>query len=108
MRKGVLYSLGLVIAVLVGLGLVVLFSASQVKGGGTYHDQFYFVKRQGMYLAMGMAIAVMLALVDYRVWRDHWSLTAFFGFVVLPSGIVTRTLPEGLMPSTTITFSCCG
>lgn len=82
MRKGVLYTLGLVIAVLVGLGLVVLFSASQVKGGGSYHDQFYFVKRQGMYLAMGMAIAVMLALVDYRVWRDHWSLTAFFGFVV--------------------------
>ena len=82
MRKGVLYSLGLVIAVLVGLGLVVLFSASQVKGGGTYHDQFYFVKRQGMYLAMGMAIAVMLALVDYRVWRDHWSLTAMFGFIV--------------------------
>ena len=24
----------------------------------------------------------MLALVDYRVWRDHWSLTAMFGFIV--------------------------
>ena len=82
MRKGVLYSLGLVIAVLVGLGLVVLFSASQVKGAGTYHDHFYFVKRQGMYLAMGLAIAVMLALFDYRRWRDHWSLAAVFGFVV--------------------------
>lgn len=82
MRKGVLYSLGLVVAILAGLGLVVLFSASQVRGDRFYHDPYWFVKRQTIYMAMGIVIAVCAALFDYRKWRDNPALAIAFGVAV--------------------------
>jgi len=82
MRKSALYALGLVVAALVALGLVILSSASEVRGARFYHDSFFFLKRQFLYLGAGVVVAAALAFFDYRKWRDHWSLTAMFGFVV--------------------------
>lgn len=82
MRRSVLYVLGLVVAILVALGLVVLFSASEVKASALHHDSLYFVKRQCVYIFGGVIIAISLALFDYRKWRDYWCLTAFFAAVV--------------------------
>lgn len=89
-----LYALGLVVAVLVGLGLVVLFSASQVKGAHSYHDAFYFLKRQSLYIAMGLAMAVAVAIFDYRRWRDNWWLTAAFGAVVVVALLAVFLFPK--------------
>lgn len=85
MRKTALYSLGLVVAALVALGLVILFSASQVRGDRFYHDPLFFLKRQGLYICAGLVVAVAAALFDYRKWRDYWFLTALFGAVVFVS-----------------------
>jgi cell division protein FtsW len=77
-RKFALLALGLAVAVLVGLGLVVLMSASEVKGLSDYRDSFYFVKRQCVYIGLGLAVAAGAAAFDYRKWREHPSLAVFF------------------------------
>ena len=82
MRRSVLYALGLVVAILVALGLVVLFSASEIKASALHHDSLHFVKRQCIYIFGGVFISVCLASFDYRKWRDYWCLTAFFAAVV--------------------------
>lgn len=77
MRKSWLYVLGLVVATLVALGLIVLFSASEIRASMRYHDSLFFIKRQLVFIGAGIIILVALALFDYRNWRNHWGLAAF-------------------------------
>lgn len=82
MRRGALFAFGLVVAILVALGLIVLSSASEANGMRLHNDAFFFMKRQFLYLGAGIAVAVGAALFDYRRWRDHSFLSAAFYVVV--------------------------
>ncbi|MBO7208015.1 MAG: FtsW/RodA/SpoVE family cell cycle protein, partial [Kiritimatiellae bacterium] len=84
MRKSVLYALGLVVTLLVALGLIVLFSASEIRASLRNHDSLFFVKRQCVFIFTGLVMAVAVAMFDYRNWRNHWGLTAtlFVGVVL--------------------------
>ena len=70
MRKSALVSLALVVAALVALGLIVLFSASEANGIRLYKDPYFFFKRQIAYIGAGVLVAAAAAMVDYRRWRD--------------------------------------
>lgn len=78
MRKAVLCAFGLVVAVLVALGLVVLSSASEANGIRIYNDAYHFIKRQFVFLGAGSLLCVAVARFDYRNWRDIPSLTWLF------------------------------
>lgn len=82
MRKSVLFALGLVVALIVALGLVVLSSAGQANGARLYHDAFFFFKRQILFVCIGAPWAWVLSKFDYHHLRDNTSLT-YFGFAVL-------------------------
>lgn len=71
------------VTVIVALGLVVLSSASEANGVRLHNDAYYFMKRQFMYLVVGLIVAVVTSSVDYRIWRNHPSLTYVFLAVVL-------------------------
>ena len=70
MRKSALIALALVVAALVALGLIVLFSASEANGIRLYKDPYFFFKRQIAYIGAGVLVAAAAAMVDYRRWRD--------------------------------------
>lgn len=93
MRKPPLYALGLVVAALVALGLVVLFSASEVRGLRFYGDPLYFVKRQAVYVAAGIVIAAAAAAIDYRVWRDTPLLAWLLGGAVFAALLAVFLFP---------------
>lgn len=83
MRKSALYGFGLVVAILVALGLVVLSSASEANGIRIHKDAYFFIKRQFIYLALGLVVAAVTAAFDYHLWRDREVLSwLFFIFVV--------------------------
>jgi len=81
-RKSALFSFGLVVAALVALGLVILSSASEANAMRLHGDAYHFMKRQFLYLGVGIGLAVFAAWFDYRNWREHWSLTALFCIIV--------------------------
>ena len=81
MRKSALFWFGLVVTVLVALGLVVLSSASEANAIRLHNDAYFFIKRQFAYLAVGLVLATLVALFDYRKWRDYEFLT--WGFLVV-------------------------
>ena len=93
MRRFALLSLGLAVAVLVGLGLVVLMSASEVRGAERYSDALYFFKRQCVYVALGLVTATAAAAFDYRRWRDHATLSSLFYFVVFVALLAVFLFP---------------
>ncbi|TAM88091.1 stage V sporulation protein E, partial [bacterium] len=65
---------GLVIGVgaLVGIGLVMIFSASSVSGYAEHRDTAYFLKRQLMWLALSLPPALLAYRIDYRLLK-RWT-----------------------------------
>ena len=70
MRKSALFAFALVVAALVALGLIVLSSASEANGVRIHKDAYFFLKRQFIYLGVGIVVAMFAAIVDYHRWRD--------------------------------------
>ena len=84
MRKTALLFFGLVTVAIVALGLVVLSSASGANGLRLHKDAYFFMKRQFVYLAVGLIVCTVTALVDYRIWRRQaWLLWTLFGITIL-------------------------
>ena len=84
MRKAALVWFGMVVALLVAIGLVVLSSASEANAIRLYGDPYFFMKRQAGYLAAGVFIAVCVAMFDYRRWKDSkWLAWLFYAVVVV-------------------------
>lgn len=82
MRKPALFWFGLVVTALVALGLVVLYSASEANAMRLHGDANYFIKRQFVYLAIGVLLAVAVSTFDYRKWRD-WKILSWIFFAVV-------------------------
>ena len=93
MRKSALYLLGLVVAALVALGLVVLFSASEVRSLRLSGTPWQFVAKQSGYIIAGLVLASVVALIDYHRWRDQWLLTALLAFFVFAALWVVFAFP---------------
>jgi cell division protein FtsW len=60
--------------ILVGLGAVMVFSASSVMAEASErlgNDAAYFLKRQILFLALGASLALILSRIDYDIIRRH-------------------------------------
>lgn len=75
MHKNAIYVLTVSVAGLIALGLVMLFSTSAFAEE-SHSNMYHFVKRQGMWLGVGLVIAVVASLVNYHFWVKYW--WAFF------------------------------
>jgi len=83
-RKPALFWFGLVITLLVALGLIVLFSASQANGVRLHKDAYHFFKYQAAFVGVGVMEAFVLATFDYRRWRDQpWLTWLFFAAIMV-------------------------
>jgi cell division protein FtsW len=63
-------------AILVAIGLIMVFSASSVLAVALHHDSLYYLKRQLIWLAIGAIIAFLVARLDYQQLRRlaPWAL----------------------------------
>ena len=52
-----------------GIGLLMVYSATRQALAGNGIDPHYYLKRQGLNLAIGAALIVATLLIDYRKWR---------------------------------------
>lgn len=69
-RKSV-YFLVITVAAMLVLGIVMLFSTSAFAQDA-HGDPVYFVKRQSMWLGVGVVACIFGSLVDYHFWRRTW------------------------------------
>lgn len=56
------------VAVLVAFGMLMVYSASSVTALDATGDAAYYLKRQLLFSAVGLAAAAALAILDYRIW----------------------------------------
>jgi cell division protein FtsW len=65
------YDLRLLFAVLalVGVGVVMVYSASSALALKKYGSEFYFMKRQGIFALVGIVALVVTSQIPYRIYR---------------------------------------
>ena len=71
-----------IIALLI-LGMIMVYSAGSVLGFRNYGDSFYFVKRQLLFAALGVAAMIFTARTEYRVWKKFARTGLIVCFVLL-------------------------
>ena len=87
-RHGPDYGLLAVLSVLVVLGLIFVYSSSYALGYAQYGDANYFVKRQALYLALGVITMLVTMTVDYHVLMRLSPLIMFVALVLLAATVV--------------------
>ena len=71
MHRKSIYFLVLAVAALAVLGLVMLFSTGAFAQD-SHGDPFFFLKRQSLWMGVGIIACVVGAMVDYQFWQRTW------------------------------------
>jgi cell division protein FtsW len=77
------FALILVVLLLLGIGLVMVFSASYIASEESYDDPYYYLRRQGMWIALGVAIMFLFSHVSYWKLRRLSLVLILINFVLL-------------------------
>jgi cell division protein FtsW len=80
MQRNSVYLLLLSVVALIALGIVMLFSTSAFAQD-SHGDIYYFVKRQVLWLGIGLVACIVTSLTDYHFWRRTWYI--WFGLSLL-------------------------
>jgi cell division protein FtsW len=80
MHRKSAYFLFLAVLVMLVIGIVMLFSTSAFARS-SHNDVYYFIKRQAIWLGLGLIGCTFAALVDYHFWQRTWWL--WFGIALV-------------------------
>ena len=78
------------VACLVAIGLAMIFSASSAQAYADHHDTAYYVKRQAVYLIVGLLLAFGAYRIDYRKLRA----IAPYALIVCGLGLIAVLVPH--------------
>ena len=81
------YTMLIVVLLLVGIGLVLLYSTSAYNGQVKFNDPFYYLKKQGFATALGIAGMFLVAGIDYHKWAPLAGL-GYLTAVVLSVAVI--------------------
>lgn len=56
---------------LLGIGVIMVYSASAVSANVNFDDSYYFLKRQVLWAALGLAAMLVMMNVDYHIWQKY-------------------------------------
>ncbi|MEY2521011.1 MAG: cell division protein FtsW [Verrucomicrobiota bacterium] len=62
------------------IGIVMLFSTSAFAKD-SHGDMYFFIKRQAVWLAVGLVVCTFAAIVDYHFWQRTWWI--WFGLAIV-------------------------
>ena len=77
------YWLFLIVLALLGLGVVMVYSASAILATDRFRDAHFFLKKQLFWAALGLGVMWGVMAVDYRRWRPLVSPLLALAFVLL-------------------------
>ncbi|WP_461809803.1 FtsW/RodA/SpoVE family cell cycle protein [Faecalimonas sp.] len=81
------YSLLTVVFLLVGVGLVILYSTSAYNGEVKFHDSFYYLKKQAFATLLGIILMFVMANIDYHIWQ-YFAVLAYVIALILSTAVL--------------------
>lgn len=83
-KTGIDYSLLVVVAFLIGFGLVMLYSSSYYTASIKFDDAAWYLKKQIVATALSVVALVFFIVIDYRVWKRYtWILYILSNLLIL-------------------------
>jgi cell division protein FtsW len=76
------YNMLFILIVLVGFGLVMLYSSSSYTATNKFGDSAYYLKHQLFAMGIGLIPMILLIAVDYRRWKKYGLLAYFVSFML--------------------------
>ena len=73
----------LAVFVLVGIGIVMSYSASAVFAFKQFGDSFYFLKRQILWFLVGSIALLLFQEIDYRIYKKYTKIMLLLSFILL-------------------------
>jgi cell division protein FtsW len=92
-RKSAYFLFVAVLTVLV-VGIVMLFSVSAFAQG-TKGDVYLYVKRQAVWIGIGLVLCTVGGLIDYHFWRKTWWV--WFGLAIVLLALCFAPPPIGVL-----------
>lgn len=71
------------VMLLVAIGIVMIYSASSYSAFFQYKDSMYFLKRQGLWVIIGIGCMFFMIKVDYHKIKKYTGMLMIFTFVLL-------------------------
>lgn len=71
------------VAVLLTFGLIMVYSASSITAYNDFHDAAYYVKRQAMFMVIGIIACIACAKIPYRFWCNPTVFVVLWFITVL-------------------------
>lgn len=68
---------------LIGIGIVMIYSSSAIIAMERYNDPYFFLKRQAIWVAMGSILMALILRLDYRIIRKLTYPAIFITVVLL-------------------------
>lgn len=56
------------VLILLGIGVIMVYSASAISAGVSFNDSYYFLKRQLIWVVVGLTAMIVTMHVNYHVW----------------------------------------
>ena len=91
-KSGVDRILLVLILILICFGSVMVFSASYADAQSRYGDSYYFIKRQIVFVALGLGAMVLTMNLPYK-WFRFWAVPAY----IVTIGLLVVVLAMGLV-----------
>ncbi len=82
MHRKSAYILFLAVLGMLVIGIVMLFSTSAFARD-SHGDVYFFIRRQAIWLGVGLAVCAVAALIDYHFWQRTWWLWFCLAFIAL-------------------------
>ena len=82
MHRKSAYFLFLAVLAMLVIGIVMLFSTSAFAKD-SHGDMYFFVKRQAVWLGVGLVVCAVAAMVDYHFWLRTWWIWFALALVAL-------------------------
>jgi cell division protein FtsW len=72
------YFLFLLVILIAFLGLNVLLAATSYIASVTFHDQFYYLKKQAVFVLLGAGVMIIFSQIPYQIWEKiSWPFFIF-------------------------------
>jgi len=76
-------SIFLIVSILLGIGIVMIYSASAIYAYGNMGDSLYFLKRHLLYLVIGLVMMIITMSVDIETFRKLARPVILFSIIML-------------------------
>ncbi len=84
------------VAVLLTVGLVMLFSASYAYSYAYFGNSYRFISRQAIFAVVGFVLMILLSKVDYHIYRKFSWIIYFIAVVLLLVMLIMPPMIEGV------------